>query len=97
MKDPRTVIRRPIVTEKSLISRDLQGQYVFEVSIDANKFDVRTAIENIFHVHVRDVNMMKIKGKRKRLGRFEGKRSNWKKAVVTLAKGERIEDLVGGA
>lgn len=97
MKDPRTVIRHPVVTEKSLIARDENGQYVMAVAIDANKHDVREAVEKLFHVHVKNVNIMKIKGKRKRLGRFEGKRSDWKKAVVRLAKGERIEDLAGGA
>ncbi len=97
MKDPRKVIRHPIVTEKSLITRDERGQYVFAVATDANKYDVRHAVEQLFHVHVTDVNIMKVKGKVKRLGRFEGKRPDWKKAFVRLAKGERIEDLAGGA
>jgi large subunit ribosomal protein L23 len=97
MKDPRTVIRHPVVTEKSLIARDANGHYVLTVAVEANKHDVREAVEKLFHVHVKNVNIMKIKGKRKRLGRFEGKRSDWKKAVVKLAKGERIEELTGGA
>jgi len=97
MKDPRTVIRHPIVTEKSLMARDEKGRYVLVVAIDANKHQVRAAVEELFHVHVKDVNIMRVKGKRKRLGRFEGKRSDWKKAVVRLAKGERIEELAGGA
>ena len=97
MKDPRTVIRHPIVTEKSLMARDEKGHYVLVVAIDANKHQVRAAVEELFHVHVKDVNIMRVKGKRKRLGRFEGKRSDWKKAVVRLAKGERIEELAGGA
>lgn len=97
MKDPRTVIRHPIVTEKSLMARDEKGRYVLVVAIDANKHQVRAAVEELFHVHVKDVNIMRVKGKRKRLGRFEGKRSDWKKAVVRLAKGERIEELIGGA
>ncbi len=96
MRDPRTVVREPIVTEKSLVARDENGKYVFEVAINANKQEVRSAIENIFHVHVKSVNIMRLKGKRKRLGRFEGKRPDWKKAVVTLIKGERIEELSGG-
>ncbi|MCK4333527.1 50S ribosomal protein L23 [candidate division WOR-3 bacterium] len=97
MKDPRAVIRHPIVTEKSLMARDEKGRYVLVVAIDANKHQVRAAVEELFHVHVKDVNIMRVKGKRKRLGRFEGKRSDWKKAVVRLAKGERIEELAGGA
>lgn len=93
----REVIRSPIVTERSLILRDEKNQYLFEVAVDANKHEVRRAVEKLFHVHVKDVNIMRMKGKRKRLGRFEGKRSDWKKAVVTLAKDERIEELMGGA
>ncbi len=97
MKDPRRIIHHPIVTEKSLLNRDEQGHYAFAISIEANKQDVRSAVEKLFHVHVKDVNIIKVKGKLKRLGRFEGKRADWKKAIVTLAKGERIEELVGGA
>lgn len=97
MKDPRLIIRHPIVTEKSLLARDEKGQYVFSVDTSSTKLDVRRAVENLFHVHVKSVNIMKVKGKLKKLGRFEGKRPDWKKAVVTLAKGERIEELVGGA
>ena len=79
------------------MARDEKGRYVLVVAIDANKHQVRAAVEELFHVHVKDVNIMRVKGKRKRLGRFEGKRSDWKKAVVRLAKGERIEELAGGA
>lgn len=67
------------------------------MATSSTKLDVRRAIENLFHVHVKSVNIMKVKGKLKKLGRFEGKKPDWKKAVVTLAKGERIEELVGGA
>lgn len=97
MKDPRLIIRHPIVTEKSLLARDEKRQYSFVVATSSTKLDVRRAIENLFHVHVKSVNIMKVKGKLKKLGRFEGKKPDWKKAVVTLAKGERIEELVGGA
>jgi len=97
VKDPRTVIKHPIVTEKTLIERDMKGQYTFAVAVDANKTEVRRAVEAIFHVHVTDVNIMKIKGKMKRMGRYEGKRPDWKKAVVRLAENERIEELTGGA
>lgn len=97
MKDPRVIIREPIVTEKSLLARDENGQYVFEVAVQANKHEIRSAIERIFHVHVESVNVMKMKGKMKRLGRFEGRRPDWKKAVIKLRKGDRIEELAGGA
>jgi large subunit ribosomal protein L23 len=97
MKDPRMILREPVVTEKSLLARDENGQYVFEVAVDANKHEIRKAIESIFHVHVESVNVMKMKGKMKRMGRFEGRRSDWKKAIIKLRKGERIEELAGGA
>jgi len=97
MKDPRKVIRYPIVTEKSLIERDVKGEYTFAVAINSTKTDVRHAVEAVFHVHVKEVNIMRVKGKMKRLGRFEGKRPDWKKALVKLTKGERIEELTGGA
>ncbi|MBN2380268.1 50S ribosomal protein L23 [candidate division WOR-3 bacterium] len=97
MKDPRRIIKHPIVTEKSLLDRDVKKRYTFAVAPDANKNDVKHAIESIFHVHVIGVNIMKIKGKVKRLGRFEGRRADWKKAVVRLAADEHIEELTGGA
>lgn len=84
------VIKRPVVTEKTTMGADL-NQYVFEVALDANKHQIRDAVEGLFDVHVTQVRTAVMQGKRKRFGRTFGKRSNWKKAVVTLREGESIE------
>ncbi|TVR01179.1 MAG: 50S ribosomal protein L23 [Deltaproteobacteria bacterium] len=83
------IIRRPVITEKSSL---LEGdnKFVFEVDLRANKHQIRTAVERIFGVDVLSVNTAVMQGKRKRFGRNFGKRSNWKKAVVTLAEGQTI-------
>lgn len=95
MKNLYDIIRRPIVTEKTTA---LEGasKYVFEVAMGANKFQVRDAVEKLFSVDVRSVNTAIMQGKRKRTGRVLGKRSNWKKAVVTLKEGQSIELLDEG-
>ncbi len=92
----REVIIRPIVTEKSLRLRDEENKYVFEVDKRANKSMVKKAVEEIFGVKVKKVHIINVKPKPKRLGRFEGRRSGWKKAIVTLKEGEKIEELLGG-
>lgn len=84
------IIKRPVVTEKTTLGADLQ-QYVFEVSLDANKHQIRDAVESLFDVNVTKVRTAIMQGKRKRFGRNFGKRSNWKKAVVTLREGQSIE------
>jgi len=73
--------------------RDQQNCYVFEVDGSANKIDVRRAVEELFRVKVEGVTTMNVRGKMKRLGRFVGKQPNWKKAIVTLRKGETISQL----
>lgn len=93
MKSPHTIIRSHIATEKSHILRDKQNCYVFEVIREANKIDIRRAVEELFNVNVKDVATINVRGKVKRLGRFTGKKPNWKKAIVTLAKGETITVL----
>ncbi len=92
MKDPRDVILRPIVSEKSYALLD-DGAYTFVVHPDANKVEIRQAVEAIFNVRVRKVNTLNRKGKRKRNRRAftYGKRSDTKRAVVTLAGGDRID------
>lgn len=92
--DARDVIIRPVVTEKSTRLME-QNQYVFEVAPDATKTQIRQAVEQIFKVKVTAVNTVRIKGKLKRQGRFVGRRPDRKKAVVTLAKGDRIEIFEG--
>jgi len=88
------VLRRPIVTEQSTLLAD-QGQYVFEVAPGANKPQIRHAVQQVFNVEVLAVNTMNVRGKEKRFGRRVGKQRDWKKAIVTLAPGQRIEIFEG--
>lgn len=83
------IIKRPIVTEKTTSAE--ANQVVFEVALDANKHAVRDAVERLFEVKVTRVNTCIMQGKRKRFGQHFGKRSNWKKAVVTLREGDSID------
>lgn len=90
MKDPYQIIERPLLTEKSM---DLShvGKYTFRVAKDANKIEIRDAVEKIFKVKVAKVNTLIVKGKKRRMGRFpEGRTSDWKKAIVTLKPGQSI-------
>jgi len=90
MRDPRTVIRKMQVTEKGT-ALGKQSKFLFEVSRDANKIEVKRAVESLFEVKVTQVNTMNYDGKRKRMRSTRlGKRSDWKRAVVTLATGQTI-------
>ena len=92
MITPESVIRRPIfLTEKSNTLRTKNNQVVFEVLRDANKVQIRDAVQKMFKVKVKDVNTMLYRGKDRRMGRGYAKLQNWKKAVVTLAAGENID------
>jgi large subunit ribosomal protein L23 len=84
-------VRRPLVTEKSNTQKEASGKVTFEVHPDANKIEIAKAVEALFKVKVTAVHTMNMEGKKKRLGRFMGKRSDWKKAVVTLKPGDKIE------
>jgi large subunit ribosomal protein L23 len=84
-------IRRALITEKSTAAKDESNKYIFEVDRRANKIEVATAVEKIFKVKVLDVHVMNIVGKKKRVGRIMGEKRSWKKAIVTLAPGNRIE------
>ncbi len=88
------VIVEPLVTEKSNISVS-QDKYTFKVNPDSNKISVKTAVEKIYGVKVASVNISNVKGKKVRYGKYAGRKSDWKKAVVTLKKGEKIEEFVG--
>jgi large subunit ribosomal protein L23 len=90
-KDPRTVVRKVLITEKGTVLRELRNQYFFEVARDANKIEIRRAIENIFKVKVDSVRTMQLRGKVKRQGRWVGRRNDWKKAIVTLQPDQKIE------
>ena len=95
-RDPRMVILRPIMTEKSMRQKEEQNTVTFRVRPDANKVEIRTAVETVFSVKVAAVRTASFEGKLKRMGRHEGRRRDWKKAIVTLQPGHKIE-LVEGA
>lgn len=90
-KDPRDIIIRPVVSEKSYAMAEEDGKYTFEVASTANKIEIRHAVEDQFQVRVVKVNTLWVRGKARRLGRLpQGRTKNWKKAVVTLAPGDSI-------
>lgn len=91
MRDPRSVVRRALITEKGTVLREVRNQYLFEVERDANKIDIKRAVEAIFHVKVASVRTQQMLGKVRRQGRFVGKRSDWKKAIVTLKPDQKID------
>ncbi len=92
-KDPRDVIIRPLISEKSTELIE-ESKYTFVVSGKANKIEIKQALEEIFDVQVKSVNTANYKGKMKRLGRFpEGKQPAWKKAIITLAEGSKQIEL----
>ncbi len=95
MRDPYEIVRKPLVTEKSMAGA-AERKYTFEVAPDSNKIEIGQAIAKIFNVKVQKVNTLTVKGKKKRLGRYpEGRTSDIKKAVVTLVPGQRIEIFEG--
>jgi large subunit ribosomal protein L23 len=102
------IIKRPLLTEKgtrlketggaphgTFTEEELKPQVLFEVAMDANKIQIKQAVEALFSVKVIDVHTQIMRGKEKRIGRFMGQRSNWKKAIVTLAAGNKIEFFEG--
>jgi large subunit ribosomal protein L23 len=90
-RDPRRIILAPVVTEKTARMRETKNQISFKVASDANKIEIRNAVEELFNVVVTDVRTLSVTGKLKRLGRFQGRRASWKKAIVTLKEGQTIE------
>ncbi len=89
------VIRRPLITEKSTIERELQNIVTFEVDPRANKAEIRRAVETLFDVQVLEVRTSAVRGKKRRVGRNVGYRPNWKKARVKLREGDSIEFFEG--
>jgi large subunit ribosomal protein L23 len=87
------VIRKPLLTEKSLILRDSDNVYAFVVEKTATKHDIREAVETIFKVKVEKIATAPIRGKVKRMGRYSGRRPDLKKALVTLKKGDKIDTV----
>jgi large subunit ribosomal protein L23 len=90
------IIRRPLVTEKSTVMREDANVIAFEVDPKANKIQVKDAVEELFKVKVAEVRLFNVRGKVKRMGRFEGKRRDWRKAYVRLKAGEKAPDFIEG-
>jgi large subunit ribosomal protein L23 len=108
MREPQLIIKRPLLTEKSARLRETGGnaetpaegdtysqQVVFEVARDANKIEIKNAVQSLFKVGVTDVRTLVVRGKEKRIGRYSGRRPSWKKAFVTLKPGDNIEFFEG--
>ena len=91
MRNIYEVIRRPIITEKSAALAEVGSKYAFEVDVKANKTEIKDAVQKLFNVRVTGVHTMVMHGKTKRFGRGIVQHSNWKKALVTLASGEKID------
>jgi large subunit ribosomal protein L23 len=95
MRDPRQVIIRPVVTERSTALADERGAYTFIVDRNANKIEIKHAVQSLFEVKVTEVRTANFRGKIRRMGRTQGQRPGFKKAVVTLAEGARIDVYEG--
>ncbi|MFW5789967.1 MAG: 50S ribosomal protein L23 [Halanaerobiaceae bacterium] len=95
MDNARDIIISPLISEKTMKLMEENNAYTFKVAKKANKIQIRQAIEEIFNVRVVKVNTMNMKGKRKRLGFTEGKRPDWKKAIIRLDDGDSIEIFEG--
>ena len=108
MRSPEQIIKRPLLTEKGTLLKETGGQaddevdpetlkpqLLFEVARDANKIEIRHAVEKLWNVNVLSVRTSVVRGKEKRMGRHVGRQSNWKKAVVTIAPGQNIEFFEG--
>lgn len=92
--NPRDVLIRPLITEKTSMMMQ-ENKYAFQVALNANKVEIRQAVEQIFEVKVLSVNTVRVLGKVKRMGSTQGKRSDYKKAIVKLAEGQTIEFFEG--
>jgi large subunit ribosomal protein L23 len=109
MRSPESIIKRPLLTEKGTLLKDTGGQpeqdiadpeqvspqLLLEVARDANKIEIKRAVEKLWNVNVLKVRTAIVRGKQKRVGRHIGRRSNWKRALVTIAPGQKIEFFEG--
>jgi large subunit ribosomal protein L23 len=91
MKLPEQIIKRPLLTEKGTLMSEVVNKVLFEVTMEANKIEIRKAVEKIYNVKVTSVHTQVVRGKLKRVGRSIGRRPNWKKAIVSLAEGSAID------
>jgi large subunit ribosomal protein L23 len=89
------IVVKPIITEKSSLLKDTANQYVFEVQRDANKIEIKKAVEKLFKVKVVSVHISNMEGKKRKVGRFSGKRPDWKKAIVKLNPKDKITIFEG--
>jgi len=89
------IVVKPIITEKSSLLKDNANQYVFEVQRDANKIEIKKAVEKLFKVKVVSVHISNMEGKKRKVGRFSGKRPDWKKAIVKLNPKDKITIFEG--
>jgi len=89
--DPYRIIKRPVISEKATILTERQNKYVFEVATDANKIQIKKAVEELFKVTVTKVRTLRMPGKNKRVRLQVGRTPDWKKAIVTLKQGDQIE------
>ena len=91
MENMYSIIKRPLISEKTLALQEVGNVYAFEVTPDSNKIEIRQAIQKLFNVKVKAVRTMTVHGKEKRRGLHTVKNTNWKKALVTLAEGQKID------
>lgn len=96
MKTPNEIIIKPLLTEKNLLFKEKHNILAFEVSKDSKKIEIAKAVETLFNTKVEDVRIINVMGKKKRLGRFEGKRASFKKAYVRLKKGQKKVEYFEG-
>lgn len=89
------IIKRPLITEKSTLAREESSKYLFEVDRRANKIEIGQAVEKLFKVKVLEVRVMNVQGKSKRVGKHVGRTQDWKKAIVKLVPGNKIEIFEG--
>lgn len=95
MKNKYDVLQGPLLTEKGTLLKEKENKVLFKVAISANKIEIKKAVEEMFKVKVSDVATVNYRGKKKRMGRYEGKRPNWKKAIVSLKEGETLDFIEG--
>ena len=95
MKNLYDVLVGPLLTEKGAAMKENENKVLFRVSRQANKIEIKKAVEEIFKVKVDFVSTINCKGKKKRMGKYEGRRPDWKKAIITLKEGEKLEIVEG--
>ena len=93
--NPRQIIHKPIITEKSTIEREMYNIVSFAVDPRANKVEIKSAVETLFDVKVLEVRTSRVRGKTRRMGKHSGRRPDWKKACVQLREGDSIEFFEG--